>query len=173
MASYLITGRSGIGKTTVGIELKRRNYNVVDGDNIPGLARWEDIKTGKTIIVKTDDFVDYSKVAWNWNGKVLKNLLAHNKKLFLTGSATNQLEFHNLFDLVFVLTINASSHERRILERENYGNYGKHPKMIKQILNEQQKLVKESLKLGAIPIDADQSVEKSVDCILRHIKHDH
>jgi hypothetical protein len=108
MAVYLITGRGGSGKSTVAAELKRlkrRGYLALDADEVPGLARSEDLRTGLPVEVDFSGFVDYTKVGWNWQSKVLDKLLKEHKNLFLCGSASNQFAFQPRFDKVFVLVL--------------------------------------------------------------------
>ena len=168
MAVYLVTGRGGTGKSTVAEELVRRGYTAFDGDEIPGLAQSEDLKTGKKITVDYGGFVDYTKIGWNWQPDVLKEFLKRKEDpLFLCGSASNQLKYHELFDKVFVLTLDPATHMERLQTRKS--NYGKHPAMQRVIITEQAIFAADAEALGAISIDASQPVSKIADDILKHI----
>jgi broad-specificity NMP kinase len=169
MGVYLITGRGGSGKSTVAAELKRRGHPALDADEVPGLARSEDLGTGLPIEVDYSGFVDYSKVGWNWQNKALDELLERSKDLFLCGSASNQLTFHPRFDKVFVLILDPGTHRHRLQTRAS--RYGKNPRMMEEILALQQSFATEALRSGAIGIDATQPVSKIVDEILGHAEH--
>jgi dephospho-CoA kinase len=161
---YLITGRAGSGKSAVNTELQNRNLNTLDSDKVPGLARWEDLATGERIAVDPSGFVDYQKVAWNWNEKVLKGLLAARKTLFLCGSASNELDFHPMFDKVFVLTVDPQTQLHRLESRES--SYGKNPRMQEEIIGEQAEFVEQAVQLGAVAIDNTRPIRAVVDEIL-------
>jgi broad-specificity NMP kinase len=165
MSKYLVTARGGAGKTTIHKILEERGYNSFDTDNIPGLARWEDLATGQRVQVDPGSFVDYSKVGWNWNKNILRGILATRKNLFLCGSASNQLDFHELFDRVYVLTLDPEIHEQRLMSRES--EYGKEPRMVEWLLNEQPVLAAKAIELGAVAIDATQPAGEIVDEIVR------
>src|SRR5436190_1855713 len=112
--NYLITGRAGSGKSAVNKELQARGYNSLDADKVPGLARWEDTPTGRPVQIDPTQYVDYSKVDWNWQEAILKGLLTADRPFFLCGSASNELEFHHLFDKVFVLTLDPKTQTLRL-----------------------------------------------------------
>ena len=166
MGSYLITGRGGSGKSTICGLLQARGFNAFDSDEIPGLARTEDLN-GNPIKIDWSKFVDYSKVGFNWQEKVLRKFLVEHPHIFLCGSASNQLEYHKLFDKVFVLTLDRQTHKQHLLDRKS--DYGKNPAMQAYLLDEQAKFAQEVLDLGAIPIDVSGSSEKTCDEILGRI----
>lgn len=167
MPAYLITGRGGSGKSTVFLELKRRGIAAFDGDAVPNLARWEDIATGQPVTVNNAGDIDFSKVGWVWDTGHLLDLLQTHDELFLCGSASNQLDHHDKFDKVFVLTLDEDTHDYRLRTRKS--DYGKHPNTRKHIIRSHQRFVQHSLQRGAIPIDATQPIEKMVDSILSHL----
>jgi broad-specificity NMP kinase len=168
MGVYLVTGRAGSGKSTICLELLKRDLPTYDGDQIPGLAGWIDLKTGLPAIVNPSEFVDYKKVGWNWSKKVLQAFINDNKSCFVCGSASNQLLMHKEFDKIFVLTLKPETQRQRLVTRAN-STYAKHPDQISEILKEQQILVEKSKLLGAITIDAEPSPSKIVEEILGNI----
>ena len=166
MGKYLITGRGGTGKSSVCAMLESRDYNAVDSDTVLGLARSED-KNGKPINIDWSHFVDYETVAFNWQPAVLRRLLTVNQNVFLCGSASNQLEFHDLFDKVFVLTLTPETHRNRLQHRDS--EYGKDPTMQAYLLEEQQRFVRQALTIGAIAINTEGTIEQTADAILEQI----
>ena len=162
--AYLITGRAGSGKSTVCLELKRRGYEAYDTDKVSGLANWINLKTDRITEVDYTKYVDYQRIGWNWSEPVVQAFLRVHPAAFLCGSASNQLLFHSHFDRVFVLDVDDSTHRERLRTRSS--SYAKDPRQIREILDEQRTLVKQSVKLGAIQINTAQSVPKVVNKIL-------
>jgi|GEM_PF-47116 len=171
MSAFLITGRGGSGKSTIAAELARRGYKALDGDNIPGLSRWEDTATGRPVEVDFHGFVDYTKVAWNWESEVLKKVISANTQdqepFFLCGSASNQANLYDGFATVFVLELDSKTHRERLSFRDSA--YGKDLKMMSELIDKHQSLVKELAQAGAIVVNVNQSLEKAVDDILDHV----
>lgn len=166
MGQYLITGRGGTGKSSVCAMLESRGYNAIDSDTVLGLARSED-KNGKPINIDWSHYVDYDTVAFNWRPVILRRLLTVNQNVFLCGSASNQLEFHDLFDRVFVLTLTPETHRNRLQHRDS--EYGKDLAMQVYLLEEQQRFVRQALTVGAIAINAEGTIEQTTDAILERI----
>ncbi|HZM64486.1 MAG TPA: AAA family ATPase [Candidatus Saccharimonadales bacterium] len=168
MGAYLITGRSGTGKTTVCKELQRQGYCAFDMDRVEGLAGWVNPKTGSPVKVDYSKPMDLTQNAWHWNAPVLSKLLATHDELFMCGSAHNQLDFHYLFDKVFVLVLPPKTQRRRIMERTEH-DYGKLPEMQTRLLAEQAEFVKQSVALGTLKVAAAKTPEKIVQDILTHV----
>jgi gluconate kinase len=171
MGKYLVTGRSGSGKSEVGRELKRQGILSFDGDLVAGLASWVDLATGKPANVNDYAAIDSSLIGWNWNSSVLENLLTQHDTFFLCGSADNQLGYHELFTKVFVLTLNPETQRERLQKRTEH-DYGKDPHMQEEIITNQAVFVEQALGLGAIAIDSMLPVSHVVDQILSHIDDD-
>jgi broad-specificity NMP kinase len=167
MAHYLVTGRGGSGKSTICKLLKSHGIVAFDGDHIPGLAEWQDAATGAPLGYVPDGYIDFSKISWNWNKTILMNLFAKNPDMVLCGSSSNQKAFHELFDVVFVLTVEPPIHEKHLIERES--TYGKDTKMRKEIVTGQQAFAAEVIAGGAIPINTNGSPEASAAQIIRYI----
>jgi hypothetical protein len=148
--------------------LFERGYNSFDSDEIPGLARAEDL-SGKPTDVDWSKFVDYSAISFNWQGQVLRAFLTDHPDIFICGSASNQLDFHSLFDSVFVLVVDKATHKQHLTDRVS--EYGKDPAMLAYLLDEQQAFTEQALRLGAIAIDATHTPEQTTDEIIGHI-HD-
>lgn len=165
MGKYLVTGLGGSGKSTINSIFLERGFNSVDTDNIPGLAGWKDLKTGQPTKVDHTGFVDYTKVAWDWDKTMLSTFLASQTDVFLCGSASNQLQFHRLFDKVFILMLDPATHKQHLQNRES--EYGKHPKLMEQLLTEHQIFAKQVLELGGIAIDATVSPDETANEIIR------
>ena len=170
MGHYLITGRASAGKSTIAGELAARGFTVYDSDQIPKLARWENLSTGRPAQVDNAGEIDYDAVGWNWSDARLNQLLAeHPGELFLCGSAHNQLKFHGQFDLVFVLTIDPATIASRLANRAT-SDYGRHPNTIPKIIEQHRQFVADALRLGGISIDATMPVKEVLHRILRQVR---
>src|SRR6476646_1056381 len=108
MSIYLVTARGGVGKSAVAEMLSGKGVAAFDADDIDGLCRWEDARTGQPVEVDYSGFVDYAKVSWNWQAPILHRFFAahmDDDPLILCGSASNQSDFYPYFEKIFVLTI--------------------------------------------------------------------
>jgi dephospho-CoA kinase len=163
---YLITSRSGAGKSAICQELLKRGLPAFDGDSVVGLAGWIERSSGQPIKIDYSmPVIDPAVYAWNWKAAILKDLLDSQPTIFLCGSADNSEEFFNLFDKVFVLTISPEIQRQRIISRTAHG-YGKSPEMQAIVLQEQREFVDRALQLGAIPLDANPATVKVADSLL-------
>lgn len=88
----------------------------------------------------------------------------------LCGSSSNQEAYYSQFDKIFVLMLDPDTHLHRLKMRDF--DYGKDPKLQRELIDGHQKFATELVKNGAIPIGAIQHLEKTVDDILRHVNHD-
>lgn len=168
MGKYLVTGIGGSGKSKMCELLKDRGMKAFDGDDVPGLASWTSVATGEKISVDHTKFVDYKKVAWTWDRRVLQQLLDSEPDIFLCGSSSNEFDNFDLFDLVFVLNPDDDVHEHRLRTRED-NDYGKDPDTLAWLLAEKQGFVDWAIGLGAVAIDANGSPEQTVEQIVQHI----
>jgi dephospho-CoA kinase len=162
----------GSGKSAVAALLRRRGYHVFDTDDVPGLARWEDLATKKPIHVDHSGFIDYTKVAWNWDPEVLDALLNSSSEVLICGSASNQQHFYDHFNKIFVLVVDPKTHEQRLRSRKS--EYGKHPKMMRQIIRDHQALTHHMSNNKKVTfIDTNRKIENVVDDILGAMTNDH
>lgn len=169
MGRFLVTGLGGSGKSKVCELLNESGLFALDGDDVPGLTRWQSAKTGQPIEVDHTKFVDYKKVDWAWQPEVLNEILALHPDLFLCGSASNEFDFFDKFDKTFVLTLEREKHESNLKSRSS--SYGKDPKTIDSILSNQPGFVERAISLGALVIDANGSPEETVNQIIT-LSHD-
>jgi broad-specificity NMP kinase len=167
MGKYLITGRGGTGKSTICLELLRRGCQAFDADKVPHLCRWEDRLTGEPIDVDPAGYIDFKKVAWAWQDKVLRKLLAQHDNIFLCGSSSNQSSYYQLFQEVFVLTLDKETHDYRLRTRDF--DYGKHPDLRRELVERHQEFARKLIRRGAIPININQPVENAAADILTAI----
>lgn len=168
MAAYLITGYPATGKSTLADELTKRGFTAYDTDNMPGIAHHAH-KDGRPLIFdehnKPDDFSQYD---WNWDKAKLHALIDSDTNVFICAVTSNQHEFYDQFDKLFVLDLDEATMKHRLLTRTT-NDYGKHPNELKDLLDSREWFVREMKKHGATIIDASQPVSKVADDILKHI----
>lgn len=100
-AAVLVTGMSGVGKSTVLDELARRGYATVDTDNGPWI-----------------EFVDSEPI---WRESLIDELLNRpcESPLFIQGTVANQSRFYDRFDAIVLLTAPTDVVLQRIQRRTN------------------------------------------------------
>jgi dephospho-CoA kinase len=106
--AVLVTGMSGVGKSTALAELRRRGFEVVDTDE-PGWTDWSDEDGG-----------------YVWREDRIAALLARDRNvpLYVSGTVSNQGRFYPRFDAVVLLSAPAEVLLRRIAGRTT-NPYGK------------------------------------------------
>ena len=170
MKKFYITGVSGTGKTTIAKALNDGGVYSFDIDAIPDLCHWKNKETGE----KADWFpkigTDWIK-AHNWicDAVMLKKLLDEQKEnIVVVGIASNQDEYLDLFDKVFLLQSSEETFTKRILERED-NDFGKDPSEQKIILGYYKDFEKSILDKGAISINTENSLDATVEKIISYL----
>lgn len=112
----LLTGMSGVGKSTLVDELVARGYRAVDVDQ-PGWS--EHAPDGD----------------WVWCESRVQDLLETEKGtwLFVSGCAENQVKFHPQFDTIVLLSAPKEVVLERLAARTN-NPYGKRPEEVAEVL---------------------------------------
>jgi len=164
VATYLITGIAGSGKSSVAQVLARRGYHSYNTDDMPDITRLED-HTGRPA-EWPEGPVDWSKYAWNWQEAGLQKLLTGTGTAFVAAIVSNQARFYSLFEAIFVLVVDKGTLRHRLLSRTE-NDYGKHPDELARILSYHPTLERELLSApGAVAIDATKPLDVVVDEII-------
>lgn len=113
MAAYLITGNPGAGKTAMTAELIRRGQRALDIDDIAG---WVDASGAPARQPDIVTAIFLSSHYWVWTRAALERVIGAvgTEPLFLCGIAINQGEMLDLFDLTFLLAIDAPTQIERL-----------------------------------------------------------
>ncbi|NUS00533.1 MAG: AAA family ATPase [Kribbellaceae bacterium] len=158
-----LTGTSGVGKTTVGEELRRRGYVVYDVD-VDGLARWYDDETGVELPMpdRRDDSW-YAEHTYRLPPETVRRLAPADGITFITGAVGNEDQIWDLFDLVIQLTLDAATLEGRLRARGSFGSSGDE---LARVLAWQRQADLDNVRYGARPVSADGPPGQVADLVL-------
>ncbi len=168
---YLVTGFPGSGKSTIAVELQKAGFNAYSTDETPGASRFVDQITKKPVVVPKNASAEWKlSHYWAWDPDKIKELLSSKEPVLICGLSSTQYEFYNLFDKIFVLTIDEDTMLQRLANRDT-NDFGKHPEERARMKNIRQKVQADLLNSDkCIAIDSTQPVRKVVTEIMRHIK---
>lgn len=166
MRNYLVEGVSGAGKTSVYRELRRRGYHAINGDR--ELAYQGDPMSGEPREGVAGLAVHEHHI---WHVDEVKSLVAdhRNSMTFFCGGSRNFPDFIDLFDEVFVLTIDHSTLLRRLDER-SADEWGGRGRQAERELIERLHCTAADVPSTGVNIDATLSLSAVVDEILRRVK---
>ena len=167
--SILITGVAGSGKSAICDELIKSGYKAFGIEEIDGLFKMVDKKTGKPLKnFDNNDLESVNQSRWICDKKKLEKLMSKNVKdlTFYCGIASNMQDLLPLFDKVFLLRANLKVLRYRLTTRTS-NTFGKNPQVQKQIFSWKNWWEKEMIKKGAILINANPSIEKVTKEILK------
>lgn len=159
MRRVLITGVSGVGKSTVVAALTALGYAAVDTDYGGYCSPGPDVESPKPT----------AEPGWVWNEARIRRLLddAEGEALFVSGCVENQGRFRADFDRVVLLSAAPIVVRRRLLARTG-NDYGKHPAELERALQDQAE-VEPLLRAGAtLEIDTDAALDAVIARLLRH-----
>lgn len=172
MASYLLTGLAGTGKTTVLKELARRSIATVDADFDPAITGWISKETGRLVVPwSAGQTTAPEGSTWGWDRHKVTELAANppGNPFFFGGNTAGMEVFYPLFDRVFALTADDETIRTRLTSpRDNPHGYGKKPEHIAETLAANQYFARQEAGRGAVLIDATLPVASIADQILRH-----
>jgi hypothetical protein len=158
--NYLVEGVSGTGKTSVCRELNRRGHHAVNGDR--DLAYQGDPETGEAI----DSAVHENHI---WDVGRVHALVAdqHEPVTFFCGGSRNFARFIDLFDEVFVLSVDLHTLHQRLDQRppDEWGSTPAERELIVRLQRSE-----EDIPTAGVVIDATPPLDDVVDEILRHTR---
>lgn len=158
---YLITGVVGAGKSSVRRFLETTGYSGIELDD-KFLSCWVHKKTGfigKYSPGMSKDWLDNH--AWLVDRDKLINRFNENigKDFYVSGVPSNVVDIFDLFDGVYLLQISGETIEKRLAERAEIGAFGKSDDELSDIMRWKDGFIEDMLQRGAIPIDAEKSIE--------------
>ncbi|WP_205327160.1 AAA family ATPase [Glycomyces sp. YM15] len=158
MRRVLITGVSGVGKSTVVAALTALGHTAVDTDYGGYCSPGPDVEPPKPT----------AEPGWVWNEARLRRLLdAGGDPRFVSGCVPNQGRFYADFDRIVLLSAAPEVVRRRLVGRSG-NDYGKTPGALAQALRDQAE-VEPLLRPGAtLEIDTDAPLDAVMPRLLRH-----
>lgn len=169
----LITGVSGVGKTTVGKYLRELGFESTDIENINGM--FEMVYKGTREVFSDYDNANPEHIKnaeWICNADKLKTFLKSQKSssAFYSGIASNMDDIIPLFNKVLVLKPDHKTLNERLKNREGTDDIGNNQEGRDIVLGWKDWWEKEMEKKGAILVDANSSLKEISEEILRVIK---
>ncbi len=171
MKKILITGVSGVGKSTVSAKLREMGEIAHDTDSIDGLFIMVDKKTRLPAInYKHDDLNEVQNMDWICDVKKLEEILnnpEHNsfEVVFCCGSASNYDEMFTLFDQIILLKTNEENMRQRLSTRMD-NDFGRTAEVQDWIMTWKDWWESDVIEKKAIVIDANREIEDVVAEIL-------
>jgi dephospho-CoA kinase len=168
-----ITGNSGTGKSTVRVELARRGYQSFDADE-DGISVWRDRTSGDEVYDPGDGNHPETWLrdhGWTISRSRVQQLalMAGDQLVFLCGSVENEAEVWDLFDVVVCLVLDEATLRERIAARTT-NKFGKAPVELESILGWNPTMEASYREVGALVINANQSLTAVTDQVLAAIQ---
>jgi AAA domain len=163
-----ITGNSGAGKSTICEVLRERGYQSFDGDD-DGYCRWVERATGTVVsdppYPVPQGWLD--RFGWKIDRDLVLQLAAASKHQtsFLCGSAENETDVRDLFDVVICLVIDDETLRRRLAERTTNA-FGQNPEELAAALKWNSRERSTYRHLGAAILDGTEPPSVVADKVL-------
>ncbi len=172
MKKILITGVSGVGKTSVGEHLRKLSYESTDIENIDGM--FEMVHKGTKEIFDGYDNANSEHIKnaeWICDTDKLKLFLESQKSetAFYSGIASNMDDILPFFDKVIVLSPSPRTLNERLNNREGTDDIGNTQEGRDIVLGWKDWWENEMKKKGAILINANGNLDEISKKILEEI----
>jgi hypothetical protein len=177
VAVVWVTGNSGTGKSTVCSLLRAQGHLAFDAD-YDGYCHWFDRTTGVPVEDPPDPVPPgwLNGFGWHIDRAKIEALAAgcRDKTAFLCGSAENEADVLDLFNLVICLVVDDDTLRRRIETRTNNA-FGQHPEELAAIMGWNPMMKPKYQRIGAAildgtlePADVAQAVLAAAERIGQH-----
>jgi len=169
--SILITGIGGSGKSVISKELRKLGYKAYNMEEIKGLFKMINKKTGKPAKDYSNyDLKSVKENRWTCNKKKLQKLLKKNPKgiVFYCGTASNLDDLLPLFDKVFLLKLKRKILSERLSNRTS-NDFGRTSEVQKWIFSWKNWWERHMKEKGAIVINANQDIKKVIKEIIQKV----
>ncbi len=163
MRRFLLTGISGVGKSTVTDELAKRGYKAVDADS-DVFSEW--VKVSGELAEAEGTPVEINR-DWVWREDRISELLAaeDTEMLFVSGCAANMGKFLPQFDYVILLTAPADVIVTRLQTRTN-NVYGRHPAELTRVLSLKDSVEPILRRVAGYELDTSAPLDEVVASVL-------
>ena len=163
-----VTGNSGVGKSTVCAVLQGQGELAFDAD-WEAYSHWVDRRRGQVVADPPYPVPAgwLERFAWRISRAQVEALAArvHDKTAFLCGSAENEADVRDLFDLVVCLVADNQTLRDRLQARTTNA-FGKHPEELAAVLGANDSVESTYRRLGATIIDGRQPTAEVASAIL-------
>jgi len=162
MASVLVSGGPGSGKSSVAEGLRHRGLQSIDSDY--GLARWEDLEGTPVTMPACPSMEWLQRHRWQWIGEQLEQALreCRERSAVICGAAYNMADYLPQFDLLILLQIDAATMVRRLGDPGRNNDWGKAGATLEWSYDLRCRQEAELLEAGARCIDGRQPIEQVV-----------
>lgn len=166
MKRVLLTGMSGVGKSTVIRELRKRGYRAIDAD-YGGWSHWVDVKTGRPAAPPAEGEDAWENLDWVWREDRIERLLVREDAdvLFLAGTSPNQGKFRDQFDLIVLLSAPRDVLVERLTGRKN-NPYGTTPRSLARVLEHVETVEPLLRRVAHDEIDTSAPLEEVIERLL-------
>lgn len=170
MKKFYVTGVSGTGKSALVKELGKRGVRAFDIDAVPGLCHWKNKVTGERAKYQSGVGKDWIEAhEWICDKDTLMKLLDdRGDTIIIAGIASNQDEYFDLFDKVFLLHCGEKIFLHRLGTRKE-NEFGKEESEQEEIVNWYKDFEDKMIKKGAVPINTEAPVSSVTDQIISQI----
>ncbi len=164
MRLVYLTGSSGVGKTAVGEELRRRGYAVYDVD-ADGLARWFENATG--VEVRMPPYRDdawFAENTYRLPVETVRRIADLGALAFICGTVGNDNEIWDLFDTVISLSLDTETLRSRLEGRR--GAFGSSGPELERVLAWHAQVDTDNSRYGALLVNANAPIPEVANRVL-------
>ncbi|WP_406071419.1 hypothetical protein OG372_31800 [Streptomyces sp. NBC_01020] len=172
MSLVWVTGNSGTGKSTVCEMLRVLGHAAFDSDE--GFSRWIDRGTGEAVTDPPcpvpEGWLD--RYGWAIMRERVEALVedSRSRVTFLCGSAENEADVRDLFDLTVCLVIDEDTLRHRLATRTT-NTFGRHPEELAAALKWNPRMRAVYERRGATIIDTSKPVAEVVEHVIGAAQH--
>ncbi|MFE5191138.1 dephospho-CoA kinase [Streptomyces sp. NPDC056628] len=172
MTLVWVTGNSGTGKSTVCGVLRARGFVAVDADE-DGFCRWFDRADGEVVTDPPypvpEGWLD--RFGWEIVRERVETLVEESRSriAFLCGSAENEADILDLFDVIVCLVIDDETLRQRLATRTT-NPFGRHPEELAAALQWNPRMRPLYKSRGATIIDGCKPVTEVVDSVIAAVQ---
>jgi broad-specificity NMP kinase len=165
MRLVYLTGSSGVGKTAVGEELRRRGFAVYDVD-ADGLARWFENGTGAEVRMPPNrDDAWFTENTYRLPVETVRRIADEADGVaFICGTVGNDNEIWDSFNTVISLSLDAATLRRRLVGRR--GAFGSRGEELERVLAWHAQVDADNSRYGALLVDANAPIPEVADRVL-------